>query len=396
MRTSKKESLDRQRQNRDFERLYRTIPQNYQSGSDVSAANEPDDIFVERPSEGKLRRKKLIKRVVIIFIILLALTGLWLGAKFAANIIKVFGWGGITDIFRTEKLRGEDEGRVTFLLAGNSADDPGHGGAELTDSIMLVSMNTKEKTGYILSIPRDLYVDIPGHGYAKINEAYQDGKRAKFSEPDYAQGGMGLLEKTVSQYFGVKINYYALVNYTALEQAVNAVGGVRVDIQSTDPRGIYDPSLDLQTRKPLVKLPNGPNDIDGRTALNLARARGNGRGSYGYAQSDFTRTENQRKILIGLKDKATSASTLSNPVKLSQLFDSFGNNLETDLKTSEVRRAYDLSKEIPSSTLKSVSLNKANGEDLLMSYSTRTGQSALVPKAGIDNYSVIQTFISGL
>ncbi len=399
MRTTKKESHDRDRQDREFERLYRTIPQNYQGapvGQDAPPEDNLDDIFAEQPSGKKTRRKKVIKRVIIILAILLALTGLWLGLKFASNIIKVFGWGGIADIFRSEKLRGEDEGRVTFLLAGNSADDPGHGGAELTDSIMLVSMNTKDKTGYILSIPRDLYVDIPGHGYAKINEAYQDGKHAKFSESDYAEGGMGLLEKTVSQHFGVKINYYALVNYTALEQAVNAVGGVRVDIESADPRGIYDPSLDLQTRKPLVKLPNGPNDIDGRTALNLARARGNSRGAYGYAQSDFTRTENQRKILIGLKEKATSASTLSNPVKLSQLFDSFGNNLETDLKTGEVRRAYDLSKEIPTRTLKSVSLNKANGEDLLMSYRTRTGQSALVPKAGVDDYSVIQTFISGL
>lgn len=400
MRTSKKESNDRERQDREFERLYRTIPQNYHGGStgqnDVSLPqNDLDDIFAERPSP-KSRRKKVIKRVVIILVILLALTGLWLGVKFASNIIKVFGWGGIKDIFHSEKLRGEDEGRVNILLAGNSADDPGHGGAELTDSIMIVSMNTKDKTGYILSIPRDLYIDIPGHGYAKVNEAYQDGKRAKFKEAGYAEGGMGLLEKTISQHFGVKIHYYALVNYTALEQAVNAVGGVRVDVTSSDPRGLYDPSLDLQTRKPLVKLPNGPNDLDGRAALNLARARGNARGSYGYAQSDFTRTEHQRKILIGLKDKATSAGTLSNPVKLSQLFDSFGNNLETNFKTSEVRRAYDLSKEIPTSTLKSVSLNNANGQDLLMSYRTRSGQSALVPKAGIDDYSAIQTFISGL
>jgi LCP family protein required for cell wall assembly len=208
---------------------------------------------------------------------------------------------------------------------------------------------------------------------------------------------MGLLEKVVSRNFGVTINYYALVNYTALQQAVDAVGGVDVTIQSTDPRGLYDPSPDLRNnRQPLVKLPNGPITLNGKTALNLARSRGDSRGSYGYANSDFTRTENQRKILLGLKDKSTSISTLSNPVKISQLLDSFGSNVNTDFKTGELRRLYTVSKEIPSAKVSSVSLNSANGKNLLTSYTTKTRQSALVPAAGIDDYSQIQAFITGL
>jgi LCP family protein required for cell wall assembly len=265
---------------------------------------------------------------------------------------------------------------------------------------MLVSINTKDpsnKSAYIMSIPRDLYVDIPGTGYSKINEAYQDGEKDKFSEADYPSGGMGLLEKTVSQHFGVKINYYALVNYTALEQAVNAVGGIQVNIQSSDPRGLYDPSPDLRNnRQPLVKLPNGTVTLNGTQALGLARARGDHRGSYGYGLGDFTRTENQRKILVGIKDKATSASTLSNPVKLGQLMDSFGNNVKTDFNSAEVRRLNTLMKDIPSSRITSASLNSANGKNLLANYRTRSGQSALVPAAGIDDYSQIQAFISGL
>jgi LCP family protein required for cell wall assembly len=261
---------------------------------------------------------------------------------------------------------------------------------------MLVSLNTKDKTGYIMSIPRDLYVNIPDHGYAKINEVYPDGKKDQFSESGYADGGMGLLEKVVSTNFGVTINYYALVNYTALQQAVDAVGGVGITITSTDPRGLYDPSPDLKTRLPLVKLPNGPVTLDGRAALNLARARGDSRRSYGYGNSDFTRTENQRKILIGLKDKGSSVSTLSNPLKLGELLDSFGGNVQTDFKTSELRRLYALSKEIPSNTVTSASLNNANGKNLLTTYTTRTRQSALVPAAGIDDYSQVQAFVAGL
>jgi len=395
MRKSKKAQARRAQQDQEFERLYRTIPADRARG--VTGDDPRGQPGLPPESTEKPKWKRVLKRILIVLAILLALTGLWLGWKFAANIIKVFGWGGLKDVFFSQKLKGEDEGRVNILLAGNSADDPGHGGAELTDSIMLVSLNTKDKTGYMVSIPRDLYVDVPDHGYAKVNEVYQDGKKDGFREDGYPEGGMGLLEKVVSDKLGVKIHYYALVNYTALQQAVNAVGGITITINSTDPRGLYDPSPDLHNnRKPLVKLPNGQVTLDGRTALNLARARGNARGSYGYANSDFTRTENQRNILIGLKDKGASAGTLANPVKLTQLMDSFGGNVQTDFKTSELRRLYELSKEIPSAKIASVSLNKANGKNLLQSYTTRTRQSALIPAAGIDDYTDIQAFIAGL
>lgn len=379
-----------------FEQYYRTIPTYNTATGRQPRARGPE---ADQPAQPKPRPtwRKVLKRITITLIILLALAGLWVGGKFLINTVKLFGWEGLWDFFHTTKLRGEDEGRVTILLAGNSADDPGHAGAELTDSIMLVSINTKDKSGYILSIPRDLYIDIPGNGYAKVNEVYQDGQRQGFSEPGYEAGGMGLLQKTVSEAFGVKMQYYALVNYTALQQAVDAVGGVRITIESTDPRGLYDPSPDLRNgRQPLVKLPNGPVTLDGKTALNLARARGNARGAYGYGQSDFTRTEHQRKILIGLKEKASSFGTLSNPLKVSQLLDSLGSNVQTDFKPSELKRLHKITKDIPDSQIKSVSLNKANGKNLLKSYRTRSGQAALVPAAGIDDYSEIQAFLQSL
>jgi LCP family protein required for cell wall assembly len=380
---------------KDFERLYRTIPSSYTSDSSGAPEWQAPGVDPQKP-----KWRKILKRVLIVLALLLVLSGLWIGWKFVSNSAKIFGWGGLKDIFATQKLQGEDEGRVNILLAGNSTDDPGHSGAALTDSIMIVSINTKNKdqrNGYIMSIPRDLYVDIPGSGYAKINEAYQDGEKSGFDEPGYAKGGMGLLEKTISDHFGIKLQYYALVNYTALKEAVDAVGGIQITVASSDPRGLYDPSPDLtNNRKPLVKLPNGLVTLNGTEALGLARARGHARGSYGFGTSDFARTEHQRQILIGLKEKAASAGTLANPVKISQLFDSMGNNVETNFKISELRRLYDLTKDVPSSEIKSASLNDANGKDLLRSYSTRSGQSALIPAAGIDDYTAIQAFIQTL
>jgi LCP family protein required for cell wall assembly len=387
MRKSKKSSKAKSPQDQEFERLYRTIP-----NGGLQSQQTPMDEF-GKESEPKSKWKRRFKRALIILAILIALAGVWVGWKALSNGIKIFGWGGIVDIFKQTKLKGEDEGRVNILLAGNSADDPGHGGADLTDSIMIASIDTKHKTGYLLSIPRDLYVDIPGYGYAKINEAYKDGKNDNFSGAGYPPGGTGLLEKTISEHFGITLHYYALVNYTALEQAVNAVGGIDINIESSDSRGLYDPSRDLTTGKALVNLPNGPVHLDGHTALNLARARGHSSRSYGYAQSDFTRTQSQRKILIGIKDKAASVSTLSNPVKLGKLLDSMGNNVDTDLKSGEMRRLYTLSKEIPSSKIASASLNDADGKNLLDSYRTKSGQSALVPATGVDDYSEIRAYI---
>jgi LCP family protein required for cell wall assembly len=393
MRTSKKK-LSKQRTAKDeaFERLYRTIPTSYATPPETWSAPG-----AERPPH---RWKRVLKRILIILLILLLLGGVWIGWKFVSNGVKIFGWSGLKDVFISKELRGEDEGRVTILLAGNSVDDPGHAGAELTDSIMVVSIDTSDKEskdGYIMSIPRDLYVDIPGFGYAKINEAYQNGEEAGFSEPGYAPGGMGLLQKTVAQHFGIRFHYYALVNYAALKEAVDAVGGVQITVTSTDPRGLYDPSPDLaNNRLPLVDLPNGPVTLNGAQALGLARARGNARGSYGFGTSDFARTEHQRQILLGLKEKATSAGTLANPLKLGQLFDSIGNNVETDFEVSEVRRLYDLTKGIPTNKITSVSLNDADGKNLLQSYQTRSGQSALVPVSGIDDYGEIQAYLQGL
>lgn len=358
----------------------------YLSGMDMKSPQEPK----------KRNWKKIFKRVGITLGVLILLAGGWVGWKFVSNSAKIFGWGNLFGLFQQTKLKGEDEGRVNILLAGNSADDPGHGGGDLTDSIMIMSINTKDNTAFLLSIPRDLYVNIPDQGYAKINEAYQDGERADFSESGYADGGMGLLEKTISQNFGISFHYYALVNYSALREAVNAVGGITVNIQSTDPRGLYDPSRDLTTGGALVNLSNGTHTLNGQQALALARARGDSYGSYGYARSDYTRTENQRMILIALKDKVSSSSTLANPIKLGELFDSLGNNVKTDMKLAEVKRLYTVTKKIPSADIASASLNNGTDVILLTSYTNRYGQSTLIPKAGIDDYSEIQAYVQSL
>lgn len=333
------------------------------------------------------------KRAAITVLILFLLVGGFVAGKFIYNAHKLFG-GNILGILKPTHLKGEDQGRVNILLAGNSSDDPGHEGASLTDSIMIVSIDTRHNKAFLLSVPRDLWVKVGDSGHMKINQAYVTGQQNDFSEDGYPSGGMGQLEQVVSQDFGIPIDYYALIDYNAFKQAVNAVGGIDINIQSKDPRGLYDPNIDYSTGGPLVRLTNGEHHLNGQQALDLARARGDAYNSYGFAGSDFDRTQHQRQMLIALKSKAVSAGVITNPAKLTKLSDAIGNNVKTDFKTSEIRRLYDLTKNINGGNLKSLSLNDDNGKNLLQSYSSPSGQSALIPAAGLDNFYDIQSFVN--
>lgn len=340
-------------------------------------------------------KKRIFKRLAIALIVLLLIIGGYYGGKLLYNAHKLFG-GSILDVLQTSRLKGEDKGRITILLAGNSADDTGHNGAELTDSIMLISIDTVQHKTYLLSVPRDLYVEVPGSGHQKINSAYVLGKANNFSENNYPAGGMGQLEAIIEDNFAINIDYYALVNYNALKEAVDAVGGIDYTVKSSDPRGLYDPNIDYSNNKPLVKLTNGVHHLNGQQALNLSRARGDSARSYGFLQADFDRTQHQREMLTALKTKAVSAGVLSNPAKLSSLADAIGGNVKTDLSISDVKRLYELTKDINNGAISSLSLNNVDGKNYLANYQAPNGASALIPAAGLDDFSDIQAFLKRL
>jgi LCP family protein required for cell wall assembly len=341
---------------------------------------------VKPPKQRRWGWKKVLKRLLTVLIIVFIAVGAWLGYGAIHNSNKL--GTNLFSFFDNSKLKGEDRGRINILLTGVSTDDPGHQGADLTDSIMIISINPNNKTAYLMSIPRDLYVKIQGNGYAKINAANVYGKADKFSQSGYPDGGVGLLEKTITDNFNIPIDYYAVINYTAFRDAVNAVGGVTVTVTSPSKYGVYDPYANL-------KLANGTQQIDGQTALNLSRARGEGPGAYGVV-SDFDRTGYQRQILLALKDKANSAGVLTNPVKINNLFNAAGNNVKTDLSLGNIRRLNNLTKGINNADIKSVSLNNYQNVNYLRNYTTNDGQSTLIPAAGLTNYTAIQALITQL
>lgn len=348
----------------------------------------------------ELTRKEKIKRTLLYLGVILVLLGGYLGWKFLYNTSRIFD-GNILGFLNTTRLRGEDEGRVNILLAGTSEGDPGHDGADLTDSIMLVSLDTENYTSFTVSIPRDLWVDYGracASGYSgKINVAYQCGKDTKFKEAGYPEGGMGLLQKIVSTNFGVPIHYYGKINYKAFEQAVDSVGGIDIKLKTDDPRGILDRIFDWECNYQCykVKYPNGKLKLNGEQALDLARARGDYTGypTYGTG-NDFGRTNRQRDMLVALKDKVLSVNTFFNPAKITGLLDAAGNNVKTNFKVSELRRLYDLSKKYDNDKIKSIDLSSE--EVSLVTTDMYAGQSIVLPSAGLEDFSQIKAYFKKL
>ncbi|NBO23548.1 LytR family transcriptional regulator, partial [bacterium] len=197
----------------------------------------------------KLKLRKIFKWTLVLVISTLLCVAVYVGYKLIIAGGNVFT-GNVFDIFKSEPLLQDDRGRSNFLIFGTAEDDEGgdHGGKWLTDSIMLLSVDQKNKNAYMLSIPRDLWVkyeSVCEVGYqGKINSVYycesNDGK-------DDKAGSLGLMKK-VKEVTGFEIQYYIHLNFTAVVKAVDAVGGVQVVIESDDPRGIFDDNFDWKCK----------------------------------------------------------------------------------------------------------------------------------------------------
>ncbi len=350
----------------------------------------------EQPKKPKRRvkiGKRGIKRLLIALLVVFALIGGYIGVKTLLAGSSVFN-GNLFDVFSNKPLKKDQFGRSNILLFGTSEDSQAHiegGSGGLTDSIMVISLDQEKKNAIMFSIPRDLWVDYGRDclaGYSgKINALYECAK-----DGTSEQAGANALKEVVGETFGIDIQYTAKVNYGALKDAVNSVGGITVTIDSDDPRGIYDPNFDWQCnfQCKLVKWPNGPAELDGEHALALARAR-NAAGGYGLGGGNFDREQYQQKIILAIKEKAVSAGTLANPVAVSGLIDSIGNNVDTNFETSEIKTLVDLTGEINATNIQSISL--VDEDKPLVTTGNINGQSIVRPVAGVDNFSKIQSFI---
>lgn len=340
----------------------------------------------------KGRARKYVKRFILLVLLIAMLVGGYVGVKVLLASTGIFK-GNPFDIFLNQPLKQDENGRTNILIFGTSEDDPDHPGGDLTDSLMVLTLNQEQKDAYMISIPRDLFVKYgaacPEGFQGKINSMYGCFAEGGAKEEE----GATALKKKIGEILGLDIQYYAHLNYTVVKDAVDAVGGVDIKIESEDPRGILDRNFDWKCNFKCyyVKYANGEvAHLDGEHALALARAR-NAAGGYGLPAGNFDREKNQQKIMKALREKAVSAGTLTNIGKVTSLIDAFGANLRTNFATSEIRTLITLGNDIQDDAIRSISLVK-EGEEVVTTGNVG-GASIVRPIAGLMDYSEIQDYV---
>lgn len=344
------------------------------------------------------KKKKWIKWTIIGVIAAVLIVGGYFAWKVFANMGKIFKGNPIAAITSNQRLKADANGRTNILVFGDESGSQAHidngAGTEATDSIMVISLNQDTNDAALYSIPRDLWVNMPEGcsvgNQAKINAVYLCGMELNNGDERKAAD---ILRQTVGEYMAQDVQYYAKANFTLVQEAVDAVGGITVNIESTNPNGILDRNFDWECNYQCnyVKYPNGPATMDGKHALALARAR-NAQGGYGLDRGNFDREVNQQKIAIAIKEKAVSAGTISNPIKVSQLLDAFGNNLVTNIEAGEVQSLAKLVQKIDTANIKKISF--VDEAEPMMTTGNASGQSIVQPIAGLYDFSQVQAYLA--
>ncbi len=251
---------------------------------------------------------------------------------------------------------GEDE-RITVLVMGIDRR-PGEPFISRTDTMMLLSINQENNTASVLSIPRDLYVVIPGRGRDRINTAMVYG-----SSGNNPAGGAALAMQTIEYNLGVPVDHYLMVDFNAFIRAIDTLGGITVDV----PYDIYDPTFpDMNYGYDPLYIPAGTHQFDGATALKYARTR--------HQDNDFYRAQRQQQVLMAVRDKVLSMGPVEMVRQAPNLYRQIEDGIRTDLSLEQMGQLALIAKEIPKDDIQTAVLD----HNYVVGHRTPGGASVLV------------------
>jgi LCP family protein required for cell wall assembly len=318
--------------------------------------------------------------------------------------------GNLADILtRTDPLQQDQYDRTNVLIFGTSENDMDYGGAQLADTIMVLSVNQSTGEANTISVPRDLSFQddsVSAGGQIrcdlgskwKLNAAYYCGMQMSnaTNDKDKHIDASKHLSECVGEVLGIDIQYFVKMDWDGVISIVDAIGGIEVKPHTQTPElGIYDVNTGLRISP--EQIANGMH-VDGITALTLSRAR-NSDGGYGLPDSNFDREQNQQIILQATRDKALSVGTLSSPQKILELTDALGSHILTNIETSEVRSFANAMKLMDKAIPLPFMANDIYGDKVrLMVPGASTSApflgSVVLPAQGEYQYSDIQKYIS--
>lgn len=312
----------------------------------------------------------------------------------------------------------QTDNRINILILGIGGGT--HDGPNLTDTIILASLDPQNNKVNLISIPRDLWMPELNGEFKKINSAYADG------ESKGKGGGLVETEAVVGKVTGQEIDYGVRIDFAGFVKAVDIVGGLDVNVDNAFDDYTYPISgkeddscgnspLDIQQfiatvsaetdiqqkfacRYRHIHFDKGLNHMNGETALEFVRSR---HAVLEVEQSDFARSKRQEKVIKAFKDKILSAQILINPIKIYSLYNVLKGSIDTDIKQGEFDDFIRLAEKMRTAKIQSISIDTGNEEiqrsGLLINppiSSTYNYAWVLVPRAGNGNYSEIQNFVS--
>lgn len=250
--------------------------------------------------------------------------------------------------------------RVTVLVMGIDLrcdeEGPTH-----TDSMMVLTMDPVGLSAAVLSLPRDLWIEIPTFGANKINQAYFFGEAY-----DYPGGGAALAVETVEAALGVPIDYYAAVNFQGVVDFINLIDGITVEtIEDIDDPSYPDNCYGYEG----FYLNTGEHELNGEQALKYARTRAT-------AGGDVDRAGRQQQVVLAARDKVLRLDMVPRLIiQAPQLWQSFQNNVDTNLTLEESLQLGLLAQDIPRESIRMEVIDY----DYVYNETTLDGQQVLVP-----------------
>lgn len=281
---------------------------------ETPAPADPDAGTPSAPARAR-RRRRVWPRVLVVVagVLVLALVG-----------VGVYAWrvdrGLTNNITRGIDLPTDDPssgprptaapetGTLNYVLLGSDSRDPEDEGDGRSDSIMVVHLNKERDEAYIVSFPRDMYVDIPGHGRDKINAAY-------------SLGGPALTVRTLEKLTDVRMDHVVLIGLEGFIGLTDDLGGVTVTNKTAFTSHGFD-------------YPEGKITIRGEQALWFVRER------HSLPDGDLDRAENQRNVIKAIVAKGLSADVISDPARFTAFVSNLAEHVTVDnsLTDAEIRR----------------------------------------------------------
>ena len=260
-----------------------------------------------RPRWGRIA---LVLGAVVLILALLGAGGAWMYAnRLDRDLKRTDPFSEITGERPPKKV----EGALNILLVGSDSRDPDapmeQAGNWRADTVILMHVPSTQDRAYLVSIPRDLYVQIPD----SVGASCDSGQRRKINA-SFAFGGLPLGVRTVECFTGVRIDHVVAIDFAGFEEVTDALGGVDLYVER-DITSIH---------KPYRKFKKGMNHMNGAEALDWVRQRKQ------FPDGDFARMRHQQEFLRALMDKAASTGTLTNIARLNAFLTSVTDSLTVD------------------------------------------------------------------